>query len=40
MPGKKLLVLGDMAELGDEAETWHAWAGLVARTVGVPAFSQ
>lgn len=35
MPGKKLLVLGDMAELGDDADTWHSWAGQAARTAGV-----
>lgn len=35
MPGKKLLVLGDMAELGDDADTWHALAGQAARTAGV-----
>ncbi|MDI1276959.1 UDP-N-acetylmuramoyl-tripeptide--D-alanyl-D-alanine ligase [Methylobacter sp.] len=35
MPGTKLLVLGDMAELGDEAEIWHGWAGQAARTAGV-----
>ena len=26
-PGIKLLVLGDMAELGDDEDTWHAWVG-------------
>jgi len=35
MPGKKLLVLGDMAELGDEADIWHGWAGQTARAAGV-----
>ena len=35
MPGKKLLVLGDMAELGDDGETWHIGAGKVARIMGV-----
>lgn len=35
MPGKKLLVLGDMAELGDEADTWHGWAGQAASAAGV-----
>ena len=35
MPGKKLLVLGDMAELGDDSETWHIWAGKIARKMGV-----
>jgi UDP-N-acetylmuramoyl-tripeptide--D-alanyl-D-alanine ligase len=37
MPGKKLLVLGDMAELGDEADAWHGWAGQAARAAGVVA---
>lgn len=35
MSGKKLLVLGDMAELGDEADTWHSWAGQAACAAGV-----
>ncbi|WP_411727107.1 glutamate ligase domain-containing protein [Methyloglobulus sp.] len=38
MRGKKLLVLGDMAELGDETDTWHIWAGQAgqaARAAGV-----
>jgi UDP-N-acetylmuramoyl-tripeptide--D-alanyl-D-alanine ligase len=34
-PGRKLLVLGDMAELGPEARHWHAKAGQVARELGV-----
>lgn len=33
--GKKLLVLGDMAELGDDAKTWHQWAGRMARLMGI-----
>jgi UDP-N-acetylmuramoyl-tripeptide--D-alanyl-D-alanine ligase len=37
LPGKKILVLGDMAELGDEADTWHVWAGQAARAAGVVA---
>ncbi len=37
LPGKKLLVLGDMAELGDEADAWHGWAGKAARAAGVVA---
>jgi UDP-N-acetylmuramoyl-tripeptide--D-alanyl-D-alanine ligase len=37
MPGKKLLVLGDMAELDDEADAWHGWAGQAARAAGVVA---
>lgn len=35
MPGKKILVLGDMAELGSDGETWHLWAGRMARLMGV-----
>lgn len=35
LPGKKILVLGDMAELGDEAESWHTQAGYAARSAGV-----
>ena len=35
MPGKKILVLSDMAELGDEADAWHSWAGQSARAAGV-----
>lgn len=35
MSGKKILVLGDMAELGDEADIWHTWAGQAARAAGV-----
>ena len=35
MPGKKILVLSDMAELGDEADAWHGWAGRAARAAGV-----
>jgi UDP-N-acetylmuramoyl-tripeptide--D-alanyl-D-alanine ligase len=34
MPGKKILVLGDMAELGEDGETWHIWAGQTARAAG------
>lgn len=34
-PGRKLLVLGDMAELGPEASRWHAQAGQMARELGV-----
>lgn len=37
MPGKKLLVLGDMSELGEEADAWHGWAGQAARAAGVMA---
>jgi UDP-N-acetylmuramoyl-tripeptide--D-alanyl-D-alanine ligase len=35
MPGEKILLLGDMAELGDETENWHRWAGQAARSAGV-----
>jgi UDP-N-acetylmuramoyl-tripeptide--D-alanyl-D-alanine ligase len=35
LPGKKILVMGDMAELGDESETWHTKAGYAARSAGV-----
>lgn len=35
LPGKKILVLGDMAELGSDAETWHRHAGRMARLMGV-----
>lgn len=35
IPGKKILVLGDMAELGDEAVKWHVWAGQAARATGI-----
>lgn len=35
LQGKKILVLGDMAELGDEAESWHIHAGMAARSAGV-----
>lgn len=35
MQGKKILVLGDMAELGNDGDTWHIWAGKVARMMGV-----
>lgn len=30
-PGKKILILGDMGELGDAAPFWHRWAGEYAR---------
>lgn len=33
--GKKILVLGDMGELGDEAAAMHAQVGLAAREAGV-----
>jgi UDP-N-acetylmuramoyl-tripeptide--D-alanyl-D-alanine ligase len=38
MTGKKILVLGDMAELGPEANTWHRWAGQAAHAAGVAKF--
>lgn len=34
-PGKKILVLGDMGELGDEAAALHAQMGLAARLAGI-----
>lgn len=34
-PGKKLLVLGDMGELGDNAAAMHAQIGLAARDAGI-----
>lgn len=34
-PGKKILVLGDMGELGDEAAALHAQMGLAARLTGI-----
>lgn len=34
-PGKKLLVLGDMGELGTDAAAMHAQIGLAARAAGV-----
>ena len=34
-PGKKILVLGDMAELGEAAPALHAQIGLAARSAGV-----
>ncbi len=34
-PGKKVLVLGDMGELGSDAAAMHAQIGLVAREAGV-----
>ena len=35
LPGKKILVLGDMGELGADAPTLHAQMGLAARQTGV-----
>ncbi|MBT8446417.1 MAG: UDP-N-acetylmuramoyl-tripeptide--D-alanyl-D-alanine ligase [Gammaproteobacteria bacterium] len=34
-PGRRWLALGDMGELGEDAETLHAKAGTAARTAGV-----
>jgi UDP-N-acetylmuramoyl-tripeptide--D-alanyl-D-alanine ligase len=34
-PGKKVLVLGDMGELGDDAAAMHAEIGVAARATGV-----
>jgi UDP-N-acetylmuramoyl-tripeptide--D-alanyl-D-alanine ligase len=34
-PGKKILVLGDMGELGEDAPTMHAQIGLAAQAAGV-----
>ncbi|MBU1395024.1 MAG: UDP-N-acetylmuramoyl-tripeptide--D-alanyl-D-alanine ligase [Gammaproteobacteria bacterium] len=34
-PGRKVLVLGDMGELGDDAAAMHAQIGLAARDAGV-----
>ncbi|MFZ4702555.1 MAG: glutamate ligase domain-containing protein [Candidatus Methylumidiphilus sp.] len=35
LPGERILVLGDMAELGDEADVWHRWAGQAAHAAGI-----
>ena len=35
MPGKRILVLGDMGELGDEAAEHHARIGKAARAAGI-----
>lgn len=35
MPGEKILVLGDMGELGDNAEAMHAEIGLYAKACGL-----
>jgi UDP-N-acetylmuramoyl-tripeptide--D-alanyl-D-alanine ligase len=36
-PGKRIMVMGDMGELGPEAPTWHAKMGEVAKNLGVDA---
>ncbi len=33
--GEKVLVMGDMAELGDAAASWHTWVGEKARQGGI-----
>ena len=35
LPGKNILVLGDMAELGNETESWHTQAGYAAHSAGI-----
>jgi UDP-N-acetylmuramoyl-tripeptide--D-alanyl-D-alanine ligase len=35
MPGRRLLVLGDMGELGDETERGHTRVGAAARAAGI-----
>ena len=35
LPGHKVLVAGDMKELGEEAETFHKWVGEYAKRAGV-----
>ncbi|WP_296443355.1 glutamate ligase domain-containing protein, partial [Rhodoferax sp. UBA5149] len=37
LPGPRLLVLGDMGEVGDQGPRFHAEAGQLARTLGVEA---
>ena len=37
LPGERVLVLGDMAELGADAASWHEAAGRRARAAGVTA---
>ena len=34
-PGRRWLVVGDMAELGEDAPRWHAWVGEQARARGI-----
>lgn len=33
--GEKILVMGDMAELGDASASWHTWVGERARQCGI-----
>ncbi|MEO8120641.1 MAG: cyanophycin synthetase, partial [Rhodoferax sp.] len=35
LPGPRLLVLGDMGEVGDQGSQFHAEAGQLARTLGI-----
>ena len=37
LPGPRLLVLGDMGEVGDQGPQFHAEAGQLARTLGIEA---
>jgi murE/murF fusion protein len=37
LPGPRLLVLGDMGEVGDQGPEFHAEAGQLARTLGIEA---
>ena len=34
-PGKKILIFGDMGELGDEAPYWHRWVGEYGAKAGI-----
>ena len=37
LPGRRLLVLGDMGEVGNQGPQFHAEAGALARSLGVDA---